>query len=164
MCSICSYLLHGGKSWPRLFHMLQQLYYFYRNFYVSRFLPKPSSVNISHFIFVFRRSPRHGLLYNKFVVIPYLNLILGCVTTNQKLSVIVVDRITSNVRTEHWFYRFSLSNIPQMNHWVPASWNNSVVIDEFDGKYSIWMPSVIPLSTAQISTYTFCGFFTKYLL
>lgn len=111
-------------------------------------LPKARSVNVSHLIFVLGRCPTYPLLHNKFVIVPNLYLVLCSVATDQQLAVVVVNRISCYMWTKNWLYRFSLPYIPKMNHWIPTSRNNCVFINELDGKYAVWMSSVVPFGTA----------------
>lgn len=118
-------------------------------------LPKTTRIHIRYFLFVSCRAPVNSLLQSKFVEIPNLKLVLCSITPNKQLSIMIINWVSCYVQAKNWFDWFSLSNIPEVENWIPTPWYDCIIINELDGKYSIWVSSIIPLCAAKICADTF---------
>jgi len=161
----CNILLLYGIPLLNWYHRHQQQNSHSCSYYIiSKYILEASSIHVGHFVLILGRVPCYPLFQLKFIVVPYLNLIFSCIRSNQKLSVWIVQRISSDMWTKYWFYTFSLTDIPQMYNTIPTSRNDRVVINKFDRKYAVRMSPVVPFSTSQIYTHTFCIWLSSCLL
>ena len=131
---------------------------------VSEFIPETWGVDVCHFLLIFRRCPGYSLLQGEFVVIPDLQLVLGRVATDQQLSIVEINRISSHMQPKNSVDWFTLPDVPQMKDGIPSSWYYCVVVNEFYWKNPVGMSSVVPFCASQIRTYTFCVYFALFLL
>lgn len=140
--------LGGGTAWLRWPRKRQQRWCWAWNCWMMGEVLVRCSVNIGDFVLLLTGGPINSLLHLKLIVVPHLHLILGSVATYQYLSVLVIQRIASHMRPEDWLHALPLPNVPKMQNAIPTSRKNGVLIDEFNRKDAIWMPSIVPLRTS----------------
>lgn len=151
-----TYLLPCGTPSPHLFRKHLPLCCCDLCCCVSENLPETWGIDICHFLLILSWRPGYSFLQGKFVVVPNLQLVLGRIATNQQLSIVEINRISSHMQPKNSINWFALPDVPQMKNGVPSSWYYCVVIYKFYRKNSVRMPSVVPLCASQICTHTFC--------
>lgn len=125
---------------------------------------KATCIDVGHFLFVFDGGPSNGLFLLEFGIVPYLYLILSRITSNEQLIIGIVDRVSCDMRSVERFHTFPHSRVPLMNHWIPASRNQNVLINEFNTKYPIAMSFVVPFCISERCAYALCIYITYCLL
>lgn len=130
-------------SEPSSLQKLQLLLYHFHDAFVKIWVPETGRINVSNLFFL--AWPVQSFKSLKIPNIPQLNLILWSVTTCQNFIILEIQRITCKMRAIEWFDTFGVTDIPHVNHWVPPSWNQGILINKFDAEYSVWMSWIIPL-------------------
>jgi hypothetical protein len=143
-----TYLTLYGKFLLHWRHRRLRLCCFYLYFYIEWEIPEAAGIDIGDFIFIFSGGPCYSLLLGKFIEIPDLDLIFRGIAAYQELSIMVIDRIASNMHAKDRFNRLSLSDIPEVEDRVPSAWDDSIVIDKLNWKDAVGVTSVIPLGTS----------------
>ena len=131
---------------------------------LEHILRKGSSIDVGNFVLLVIVAPSDSLPHGELVVVPYLDLILCSITSYQNFAIIVIDRIACDVGTKDRSHAFTLPHVPEMDHGVPTTRNDCVLIDEFEREDAVGMPPIVPLRTFQISRYTLIIYLDPWVL
>lgn len=95
-------------------------------------------------------SPINFLNFCQSFNVPELQLFLGSIAASQNDAVLVIQRFSRNVGPIEMLYTFAFADIPNVHYTVPSSWNQSVLVDEFECEDSVIMAYAVPARRFEI--------------